>query len=50
MIQKDVNLFSLMNPLGVNAKEGKNRKVTNKMLHNIYFPDVVTVWACSVTV
>ena len=48
--QKDVYLFSLINPLGVNAKEGKHRKVTNKMLHRIYFSDVVTVWTCSVTV
>ena len=50
VIQKDVYLFSLINPLGVNAKEGKHRKVTNKMLHSIYFSDVVTVWTFSVTV
>ena len=37
VIQKDVYLFSLINPLGVNAKEGKHRKATNKMLHSIYF-------------
>ena len=37
VIQKDVYLFSLINPFGVNAKEGKHRKATNKMLHSIYF-------------
>ena len=50
MIQKDVYLFSLINPHGVNAKEGKHRKATNEMLHSIYFSDVVTVWTFSVTV
>ena len=50
VIQKDVYLFSLINPFGVNAKESKHRKVTNKTLHKIYFSDVVTVWTYSVTV
>ena len=50
MIHKDACLFSLINPLGVNAKDSKHRKVTNKMLHSIYFSDVVTVWTFSVTV
>ena len=50
VIQKDLYLFSLINPFGVNAKEGKHRKVTNKMLHSKYFSDVVTVWTFSVTV
>ena len=34
----------------MNAKEVKHRKVTNKMLHRIYFSNVVMVWTCSVTV
>ena len=50
VIQKDVCLFSLINPLSVYAKESEHRKVTNKMLHKIYFSDVVTVWKYSVTV
>ena len=37
VIQKYVYLFSLINTLGVNAKECKHRKATYKMLDRIYF-------------
>ena len=50
VIKKYVCLFSLINPLCVNAKEGKHRKATSKMIHSKYFSDVVTVWTFSVTV
>ena len=43
MIQKDVNLLLLINRLGVNAKDGKHRKVSNRMLHKINVSDIDTV-------
>ena len=42
-IQKDVNLLLLINRLGVNAKDGKHRKVSNRMLHKINVSDIDTV-------